>query len=895
MKNKLVKVLILVFSLCMMLSVATACGPQEKKHEHTFLSEWTSLGDYHWKAATCECDEKKDYQKHTLNEESICTVCNSIVTSRNGVYYEFSDDLTYAIAVASTETESEIVIEQEYLGVPVTAIADRAFSGSEVITSISIHSGITSIGERALHNCKVLNEINVAEENPAYKTIEGDLYSIDGKTIIQYAIGKQQEQVTLNDEVEKIANYAFWGCKTMTSVVVPDNVTAVGNYSFSYCSALNELQIGNGVKTIGHDAFYACGLESVTVPNNVISLGGCVFAWNTALKTASIGSGVVSAEDGWFRSCPSIQEIEVSSLNNAYCSKNGNLYTKDGKKLIQYTCASQAKEVVVSNGVEVIGAHAFAKSLNLVSVSLPDSVTEIGASAFAGCELLKDIVIPNSVTNIGANAFNACELIKKLVIPEKVESIGANAFDGCIGLSLFCEVDEAPNKWHADWNVFDCPVVWGHTASEGLEYDLRDDGYYEVYSLGSCGDADIVIPSYYKGKKVIAISDAAFDSCNMINSITIPNTVQFIGDRAFYDCASLVTMDIPNSVKSIGSSAFEGCSSLEKVFIDSSLELIGDNVFYRCKSLKAIDVDAENKNYKSIDGNLFTADEKTLIQYAPAKDGVSYTVPKGVETIEQMAFANCSKLTSIVIADSVKNIGEYAFYNCYSLIVLTIGSGIEELANTAFYDCYKLVEVYDKSKNVDDSYFANVLNVYTNAKGSKLSYSKDFIIYTEGAKKILVGYRGTQTELVVPNGVTEIGAYAFYNDQSIVSVTLSNSITSIGDNAFYDCNSLEKIVLGDKVSSIGVSAFEDCALLKDVLLNNALLSIGDKAFASCYSLESVVIPNAVKVMGAEAFSLCPKLNAIYCKAEKSWIENYASWAIDWNAKTDAQVYYGYVG
>ncbi len=894
MKNKLIKVLMLVFSLCIALSVATACDPNEEAHEHTFSSEWTSLGDYHWKASTCGCDEKKDYAKHNLNEEGLCSKCNNVTTSRNGVYYELSDDLTYAIAVGSTETESKIVIEEQYLGISVTKIADKAFANSEVIESVKIHAGVTSIGDRAFYNCQLLNEITVAEENTAYMSGDGNLYTIDGKTLVQYAIGKEQAEVVILTEVEKIGPYAFWGCKTVSNVTFLENVTDIGNYSFSYCSSLQSVNIGRNVKTIGHDAFYACSaLESIVIPDSVTNLGGCVFAWNTALKNVTIGSGVASADDGWFRFCTSLETILVSGSNKFYHSKNGSLYTKDDKVLLQYACGKQADSFVIPNDVQTISNYAFAKSNNLVSVVIPDSVTEISFNAFFGCELLKNVVIPGSVKNIGANAFASCESLKKIIIPEQLEVIGANAFDACTSLTIFCEAEEMPDSWDDDWNAFDCPVIWGHTASEGLEYSLRPDGFYEVTGVGECADADIVIPSVFEGKKVIAIADGAFASCTMLNSVTIPNSIEHIGNKAFYACNSIINIEIPDSVKTLGDSVFERCTSLEEVFIDSALQSMGSNVFYHCKALKNIEVDAKNQAYTSVDGVLFTADGTKLIQYAPAKEGFSYVVPEGVETIAQMAFADCSMLTNVVISDSVTVIEDYAFYNCNSLTTLTIGSAVESVTEKAFYDCYKLVEVYNKSTlNIGQTFFVNVLNIYTKENGSKLSYDNDFIIYSASkTEKILVGYQGTETELTIPNGITQIGAYAFYNNQSVVTVNVSKSVTSIGECAFFECNSLESIVLGANVSYIGISAFEDCDMLSEVVLNANLKTIGDRAFAVCYSLESIIIPESVEQMGMEAFSLCPELKTIYCEASE---EDVSNWGSGWNSKTDAEIIYDYV-
>ncbi|MBQ3046912.1 MAG: leucine-rich repeat domain-containing protein, partial [Clostridia bacterium] len=153
---------------------------------------------------------------------------------------------------------------------------------------------------------------------------------------------------------------------------------------------------------------------------------------------------------------------------------------------------------------------------------------------------------------------------------------------------------------------------------------------------------EVIIPSVYVNKPVTNIGRSAFSYCRSLTSVTIGNNVTNIGDEAFFACCSLTSIEIPNSVTSIGDGAFYGCSSLTSIekpnsvtsigllaFCDcdslTSIEIpnsvtsIGEAPFRGCDSLTSIAVDSNNANYKDIDGNLYSKDGKTLIQYAIGK------------------------------------------------------------------------------------------------------------------------------------------------------------------------------------------------------------------------------------------------------------------------------------
>ena len=198
-----------------------------------------------------------------------------------------------------------------------------------------------------------------------------------------------------------------------------------------------------------------------------------------------------------------------------------------------------------------------------------------------------------------------------------------------------------------------------HKETDSYELD-RVAGKY--YLLGK-----IIVPDTYNGKAVTSIGNHAFYDCYSLVSVVIPDSVTSIGSGAFWNCYSLVSVTIPDSVEFIGPQAFVNCSSLEIVVIGDSVTSIGYEAFAYCDRLTSIIVDENNKYYKSIDGNLYSKDGKTLIQYAIGKEDTSFEIPYGVTSIGSEAFRNCSSLESVVIGDSVTSFGAYAFRGCDSL------------------------------------------------------------------------------------------------------------------------------------------------------------------------------------------------------------------------------------
>lgn len=166
----------------------------------------------------------------------------------------------------------------------------------------------------------------------------------------------------------------------------------------------------------------------------------------------------------------------------------------------------------------------------------------------------------------------------------------------------------------------------------------------------------VTIPSEINGYQVIAIDREAFCNFDKIETVEIPDTVQYIGRYAFYYCTNLMRVTLPNSVTYIGDHAFAQCTSLESITIPASVKKIDFDAFFNCRVLARIDVDENNVNYSSKDGVLFNKTQTELICFPAGKITYGYTVPNSVTQIGYEAFLN-SKVSCVSIPSSVTTIG----------------------------------------------------------------------------------------------------------------------------------------------------------------------------------------------------------------------------------------------
>ena len=331
----------------------------------------------------------------------LCCNCNTVLETKTvsaGLEYTLNNDgISYSVSGYGTCTEeTTIIIPDVYNNLPVTGIAASAFWRS------------------ALYD-------------------------------------EQMTNIVIPESVSQIGNNAFYGCIHLRNITIPDMVTSIGYGVFSGCTSLISITIGRSVNSIDKSAFNGCSaLSHITFKGNIPSYS---YSNISQLTTIVFDEGVTSIGSVKFYECTSLTSIEVSDNNNCYKSINGNLYSKDGTILIQYTASKQDVSFDIPDSVISIASYAFYRSTSLQSITIPNSVVSIGGNAFCNCTSLTSIIIGNSISKIESAAFQNCTSLENITIPHSVKSIGNYAFIGCT--SLINVTFENTEGWQYAWNSND--------------------------------------------------------------------------------------------------------------------------------------------------------------------------------------------------------------------------------------------------------------------------------------------------------------------------------------------------------------------------------------------------------------------------------------------------------
>lgn len=228
-----------------------------------------------------------------------------------------------------------------------------------------------------------------------------------------------------------------------------------------------------------------------------------------------------------------------------------------------------------------------------------------------------------------------------------------------------------------------------------------------------------------------------------------------------------------------------------------------------------------------------------IIPKAVTYNGKTYSVT----SIGKNAFSRCSRLTSVTIPNSVTNIGNSAFNECDGLKSITIPESVTKIDEYAFF-----------GSNIQKVFVSDIAFWCNISFGNLLSNPLYNALLICNGKEI--------TNLVIPDGVTNVSQYAFCRCKSLTSVTIPNSVTSIGRCAFWGCNDLKSITIGSGVTTIEEEAFENCSGLTSIVIPSSVTSIDERSFYGCSGLTSVIIPNNVTAIGNKAFSECKGLTSV---------------------------------
>ena len=693
--------------------------------------------------------------------------------------------------------------------VSVTSIGIDAFAGNSLDTvtfsgtqthweAISISSGNESLTSA---NISFTYSANACGDDLTWTLDDNGVLTISGTGDMWYfdpeynpvPWGTGVTGLVLDDGVTSIGTSAFSGCTGLTDFTFPDSLIYVGEFAFENCSGLTALTFPDGFTGIGDAAFYGCsGLESVSFPNSLSSIGNSTFAGCASLSEIIFRG----TEEEWnavgFDNCEDFPgDIPVTFVNPNVCGDNltwtvdhaGVLTISGTGEMWDYDDDNPAPwgtditSVIIEDGVTGIGKYAFSRCTGVTSITLPNSINYIGKAAFQECCSLEDVTLPYGIRYIRDSVFSGCIGLTDITIPDSVISIVNMAFYNCTSL-----------------------------ASITIPIGVTGIGDYAFYNC--TGLTSVTIPN-----SVTSIGYEAFFDCTGLNSVTIPDSVTYIGSGAFSGCTGLNSVTIPDSVTYIGSGAFSGCTGLTSINIPDSVTSIGDWAFYGCEGLISINIP---DNVTSIGDDAFSGctgltsinipDSVTSIgeyAFSGCTGLTSINIPDSVTSIGDWAFYGCEGLISINIPDNVTSIGEYTFLDCTGLTSIIIGNSVTSIGFEAFYNCTAIEEIHISS-------IESWLTISYDEYNSHPNYCHTCRLYLDGNEL---------TSVTIPDSITSIGDYAFYNCTGLTSVTIPDSVTSIGEYAFSKCTGLTSITIGNSVTSIGDYAFLRCNALADVYFN----------------------------------------------------------------------------
>lgn len=514
------------------------------------------------------------------------------------------------------------------------------------VRSIFIHKNVTRLSGGQFNTFDKLLKFTVDEENPFFKSVDGVLFSKDGKTLCKYPAGKEGPVYRVPEGVKIIGDSAFAN-STLNEIILPDSVTVLDDYAFGECSKLENFVLPSGLKTIGENTFENCDfwMEEFVIPESVISIG----------KGAFLGSG-----------------IDKITLNS-------NI---DSIKAEAFQC-SGLENIEIGPGVKYIGEKAFESSC-LTTITIPDSVEVIDESAFEDCGSLKTVYIGAGVTDIRSCAFFNCEELERIDVDKRNPKYAS--IDGILMDKLNNYIEEYPPLApmpSSFMKVIDGVIFWGDRL---MKYPKEKP------------DAKYVIPEWVKD-----IEPYAFDETEKLEELVIPDTWRTVPFQAFAYCPSIKRVKISGNVWKIGWQSFKGCPNLEEINLPSCLEIIGEEAFKECPSLKQINLPSGLKTIEEGAFRMCTGLKEMDIPRSVKETGnkafkecsglKSVTFKNGLRKIGEEAFFECHNLIKIAVPESVSSIGELAFARCKKLKSVTIPDTVNEIEEGILKGCNNLTDI----------------------------------------------------------------------------------------------------------------------------------------------------------------------------------------------------------
>lgn len=471
------------------------------------------------------------------------------------------------------------------------------------------------------------------------------------------------------------------------------------------------------------------------------------------------------------------------------------------------------------------------------------------------------------------------------------------------GVLLTCCVSALPamaeekNEYvHLGYKALGSLQFWGHSGTPEEAY----------YTVGACDytAVEVEIPAEIDGYPVKSIDEWAFEDCEELTKVVIPDSITSIGFAAFGNCEKLADITLSKNLESVGGNAFENTAWFQnqpdgvvytgniayaykfteegeftvdikegtkkiaenfgdecagQTFVDhfytlnvpasvTEIDVMGGAIGEKCV---AVNIAQDNENYASVDGVLFDKEKKNLLKYPQHKKEKNYTIPDGVTNIAYGAFAMQEYLEEIVFSDSVTEVGGSAFLFVWNLEKLTLSKNLKKINEFAFSDntFLKNVELPEGVESVGQRAFA------------------DCIAFTE---------------MHIPASVTEMDYGVFLGCKSLEKLTVAegNPRFKMRDGMLYDKKDMilkycmepaaDVMTIPEGTKEIDQYAFVS-APFKRVTVPEGVELIRENAFYNCQNLTTIDLPTTLTKVEKWAFDDCDAQTTInYAGTEEMW-------------------------
>ena len=599
-------------------------------------------------------------------------------------------------------------------------------------------------------------------------------------------------------------------------------------FSDPCCDEIVEFTIPQGVHTIASHAFEKHRfLQKLIIPETVKEIGNFAFAYCNQLKSVEI-QGSPEIRDSIFSGCESLSHI---SFNQS---------------------------------MEHIGSYAFSGCNNLRSFRIPNGIKQI-MGWFDGCKQLRNVVFPNSLETISYRSFSNCRSLQHLELPDSVTCISRGAFDNCINLQkvlihskdIVIETDSFQNCPSLVLEAF--PEAEKKIAATGLDCVIVESGGFD-YTLRS--KIYQIIPS-------LEILNTALPAIHTETNHRIGNSVS-------------VCYNVRKTLKALKQSADQyELYTAEQYYL--SKEDVADQILQEDPEMRT---DAYYLAKPAIASHAPKLTEDLYVRYRLFWEFLCHQIAQP---------AILEKIVDILPRDKEGSLREGSEINIAcsgivesstKIIVLiakaTSPSTVEITVQKKKFSYTELGKIEDDLFSTYPGLFADVFKIpdcYLSRPNKRMARrqepepASDNVSKLEETDSILSAavdpvirmnaYKGQSIEkIVIPEGVIEIGAWAFEGCTSLAEVHLPSTLQKIGVAAFQNCTALKSILIPETVSYIGDGAFEDCTMLTSISLPKNIHKLCDSLFKNCNCLESVDLPPNLEHIGARVFSHCSNLRTI---------------------------------